>query len=172
MKAKPFPETIRHATGTSSLGTVLVAATDKGVCALLLGDDPQQLAAELQRRFPVASLVAGGREFSGMVARAIRHLESPAEKWDLPLDLHGTAFQKHVWQELRRIPAGSTDSYAAVAQRIGRPAAVRAVAGACAANPVAVAVPCHRVLRSDGGLSGYRWGIDRKRTLLDRESKR
>lgn len=172
MHAKSSRDTIRHATATSSLGAVLLAATDRGICALLMGDDPQELAAELKRRFPAADLVAGDREFSGMVARAIGHLEAPSKPWDLPLDLQGTAFQLRVWQELRRIPAGSTDSYAGVARKIGRPAAVRAVAGACAANPVAVAIPCHRVLRGDGGLSGYRWGIDRKRALLERESKR
>jgi AraC family transcriptional regulator of adaptative response/methylated-DNA-[protein]-cysteine methyltransferase len=163
-------EVLHFTTAPSSLGTVLVATSSKGVCALLLGDDPAELEAELQRRFPKAALSRGGETTLAVATRAIRHVEDPAARWDLPLDLRGTAFQKLVWQALRDIPSASTDSYTGIARKIGRPAAVRAVAGACAANPVAVAVPCHRVLRRDGDLSGYRWGIDRKRALLDRES--
>lgn len=170
MKTKAHRETIRHATGNSSLGTVLVASTEAGICALLIGDDPAELATELQHRFPEARLTGGDKSFQHLVARAVIHVEDPAKAWDLPLDLRGTPFQQRVWQALREIPAGSTGSYTSVAERIGRPGSVRAVAGACAANPVAIAVPCHRVLRLDGGLSGYRWGIDRKRALLDRES--
>lgn len=169
-KTSPCGETIRFATASSSLGTVLVAATEKGICALTLGDDPRELAADLKRRFPAACLVPGESKPGDLLAKAVRHVESPADEWTLPLDLRGTAFQQRVWQELRRIPAGSTDHYAGVAERIGRPGSVRAVAGACAANPVAIAVPCHRVLRRDGGLSGYRWGVERKRALLERES--
>lgn len=164
-------ESIRFAIGESSLGPVLVAATGKGVCAVFMGDDPDALALDLQRRFPNAELTGGDAEFDLLAARVIGFVEAPQLGWDLPLDLRGTAFQQRVWQALREIPAGSTDSYTGIADRIGLPKAVRAVAGACAANPVAVAVPCHRVVRVDGGLSGYRWGVDRKRALLDRESK-
>ena len=176
MKPKPFRhggrgESIRFAIGESSLGPVLVAATLKGVCAVFMGDNPDDLAADLQRRFPNAELTGGDAEFDLLVARVIGLVEAPRLGWDLPLDLRGTAFQQRVWQALREIPAGSTDSYTGIADRIGLPKAVRAVAGACAANPVAVAVPCHRVVRVDGGLSGYRWGVERKRELLDRESK-
>lgn len=176
MKPKPFRhggrgESIRFAIGESSLGPVLVAATLKGVCAVFMGDDPDALAIDLQRRFPNARITGGDAEFDVLVARVIGLVEAPKLGWDLPLDLRGTVFQQRVWQALREIPAGSTDSYTGIADRIGLPKAVRAVAGACAANPVAVAVPCHRVVRVDGGLSGYRWGVERKRELLDRESK-
>lgn len=164
-------ESIRFAIGESSLGPVLVAATGKGVCAVFMGDDPEALAADLQRRFPNAELTGGDADFGLLVARVIGLVESPRLGWDLPLDLRGTAFQQRVWQALREIPAGSTDSYTGIAEKIGLPKAVRAIAGACAANPVAVAVPCHRVVRVDGGLSGYRWGVERKRALLDRESE-
>lgn len=176
MKPKPCHHgelggAICSATARCSLGTVLVAATGKGICALLLGDDPAELSAELQRRFPGAELTGGDEAFAKLVAQAIRHVEAPAPRWNLPLDLRGTPFQQCVWQALREIPVGTTDSYTGVAERIGRPAAVRAVAAACAANPVAVAVPCHRVVRRDGGISGYRWGVARKRALLALESK-
>ena len=170
MKTKAHRETIRHVTGSSSLGAVLVASTEAGICALLIGDDPAELATELQHRFPDARLTRGDESFDHLLDRAVSQVEDPAKAWDLPLDLRGTPFQQRVWQALREIPAGTTDSYTGVAERIGRPGSVRAVAGACAANPVAIAVPCHRVLRRDGGLSGYRWGIDRKRALLDQES--
>lgn len=176
MKPKPFRhggrgESIRFAIGESSLGPVLVAATLKGVCAVFMGDDPEALVTDLHRRFPKAGITGGDADFDRLVTRVIAFVEAPELGWDLPLDLRGTAFQQRVWQALREIPAGSTESYAGIADKIGLPKAVRAVAGACAANPVSVAIPCHRVLRSDGGLSGYRWGVERKRALLDRESK-
>jgi AraC family transcriptional regulator of adaptative response/methylated-DNA-[protein]-cysteine methyltransferase len=149
---------------------VLVAATANGVCALFMGDDPDELAAELQGRFPKAVLTAGDEAFEQWVSRVIGLVEAPRLGWNLPLDLRGTAFQERVWQALREIPAGSTATYSEIAEKIGRPAAVRAVAGACAANLVAVAIPCHRVILAGGGLSGYRWGVERKRALLDREA--
>ena len=163
-------ESIRFATGGSSLGAVLVAATAKGVCAVFIGDDPAALAAELRHRFPQAEPSAGDASFESLVSRVIGLVEAPQRAWNLPLDLRGTAFQQRVWQALREIPAGATDSYAGIAGKIGLPKAARAVAGACAANRVAVAVPCHRVVRTDGGLAGYRWGVGRKRVLLDREA--
>jgi AraC family transcriptional regulator of adaptative response/methylated-DNA-[protein]-cysteine methyltransferase len=160
---------IRFAVGASTLGAVLVGATPRGICAILLGDDPVALVQDLEERFPKAQLVAGDEAFEGQVAAAVGLVEAPALGLALPLDLQGTAFQRRVWQALREIPAGKTASYAEVAERLGAPTASRAVAGACAANPGAIAVPCHRVVRQDGGLSGYRWGIDRKRALLERE---
>jgi AraC family transcriptional regulator of adaptative response/methylated-DNA-[protein]-cysteine methyltransferase len=163
-------ETIHFAVGRSSLGCVLVGATDKGICTITLGDHAADLTGELQKRFPRASLLKGGDEFEGLIARVIRLVEEPAAGCDLPLDVRGTAFQQRVWQELRAIPPGSTVSYTEVARRIGAPAAVRGVAQACAANPVAMAIPCHRVVRADGTLAGYRWGIERKRALLERET--
>ena len=162
-------ETIRFAVGECSLGAVLVAATDKGVCAILLGDDPDALVREVQDRFPHAELTGGEEAFDQLVATVVGIVEAPPLGASLPLDVRGTAFQQRVWQALRAIPAGSTVSYGEIARRIGAPRAVRAVAGACASNPIAVAIPCHRVVRGDGALSGYRWGIDRKRVLLDRE---
>ncbi|HEY5807406.1 MAG TPA: bifunctional DNA-binding transcriptional regulator/O6-methylguanine-DNA methyltransferase Ada [Povalibacter sp.] len=162
-------ETIRFAVGECSLGAVLVAATDKGVCSILLGDDPEVLVRDLQDRFHRAELIGGDAGFEQLVARVVGFIEAPALGLDLPLDVRGTAFQQRVWQALRKIPAGSTASYAAMAKRIGAPKAVRAVAQACAANALAVAIPCHRVVRTDGNLSGYRWGIERKRVLLERE---
>jgi AraC family transcriptional regulator of adaptative response/methylated-DNA-[protein]-cysteine methyltransferase len=160
---------IRYAAGPCSLGMVLVAQSDRGICAILFGDDPEALVRDLHDRFPRASLHAGDAKFESQLATVIAFVETPAAGLHLPLDIRGTAFQQRVWQALRAIPAGGTASYAEIAQRIGAPRAVRAVASACAANPLAVAVPCHRVVRSDGGLSGYRWGIERKRALLDRE---
>ncbi|SMF65632.1 DNA-O6-methylguanine--protein-cysteine S-methyltransferase /Transcriptional regulator Ada [Tistlia consotensis] len=161
---------IRFAVGECSLGSILVACSAKGVCAILLGDDPDALARELQDRFPKAELIGGDPDFEALVARVIGFVEAPGLGLDLPLDVRGTAFQRRVWQALREIPAGSTASYAEIAERIGDPKAVRAVAGACAANSLAVAIPCHRVVRTDGALSGYRWGVERKRRLLERES--
>ena len=161
---------IRFAVAESSLGALLVACSERGVCAIALGDDPDSLVRELQDRFPRAELAGGDAEFERIVARVVAFVEKPATGLDLPLDIRGTAFQQRVWQALREIPAGSTASYAEIARRIGAPQSARAVAGACAAIPLAVAVPCHRVVRNDGALSGYRWGVERKRTLLDREA--
>jgi AraC family transcriptional regulator, regulatory protein of adaptative response / methylated-DNA-[protein]-cysteine methyltransferase len=162
---------IRFAVGESSLGSILVARSERGVCAILLGDDPDALARELQDRFPRATLIGGDAGFEDLVARVVGFVEAPGLGLDLPLDVRGTAFQQRVWQALREIPAGSTVSYTEIAGRIGSPKAVRAVASACAANPLAVAIPCHRVVRNDGGLSGYRWGVERKRALLQREAR-
>lgn len=160
---------IRFAIGRCSLGNILVAATDRGLCTISLGEDPDQLILELQDRFPRAELVAGDNDFDNWVARVVGLVEHPQTGMNLPLDIRGTAFQQKVWEALRAIPPGETASYAEIARRIGRPSANRAVAAACAANPLAVAIPCHRVVRQDGGLSGYRWGVERKKTLLDRE---
>jgi AraC family transcriptional regulator of adaptative response/methylated-DNA-[protein]-cysteine methyltransferase len=162
---------IRFAVGACSLGSILVAASARGVCAILLGDDPDALLRDLQDRFPRARLIGGDAKFEELVARVVAFVEAPRIGLDLPLDLRGTAFQQRVWQALRAIPPGETTSYSEIAQRIGAPKSVRAVAGACAANALAVAVPCHRVVRNDGALSGYRWGVERKRALLDREAR-
>jgi AraC family transcriptional regulator of adaptative response/methylated-DNA-[protein]-cysteine methyltransferase len=162
-------EAIRFAVGECSLGSILVAATEKGVCAILLDDDPEALVCDLQDRFPRAELIGGDERFEELVAKVVGLVDAPALGLDLPLDVRGTAFQQRVWQALREIPAGSTVSYAEIAARIGSPKAVRAVAQACASNAIAVAIPCHRVVRNDGALSGYRWGVERKRILLERE---
>jgi AraC family transcriptional regulator, regulatory protein of adaptative response / methylated-DNA-[protein]-cysteine methyltransferase len=162
---------IRFAVGQCSLGEILVAATDRGVCAILMGDDAEALVRDLQDRFPRASLIGGDSEFEQLVARVVSFVEAPAVGLDLPLDVRGTAFQQRVWQALRAVPAGQTVSYAQVAERIGAPKAVRAVAQACGANSLAVAIPCHRVVRNDGAISGYRWGVERKRALLEREAR-
>jgi AraC family transcriptional regulator of adaptative response/methylated-DNA-[protein]-cysteine methyltransferase len=162
---------IKFAIGQSSLGKVLVAATDKGVCAILFGDSPQQLVRDLSRQFPRARLVGGDFAFEQLAAQVIAFVEDPSIGLDLPLDIRGTAFQHRVWDALRRIPAGSTASYAEIARRIGAPKATRAVARACATNHIAVAIPCHRVIGSDGSLTGYAGGIERKRALLARERK-
>lgn len=161
---------IRFAVGECSLGSILVAATERGVCAILLGDDPDALARDLQDRFPKARLIGGDKGFEQLVARVVGFVERPALGLDLPLDVRGTAFQQRVWQALREVPPGVTTTYTKVAERIGAPKAVRAVAQACASNALAVAIPCHRVVRNDGALSGYRWGVQRKRALLDREA--
>lgn len=163
--------TIRFAVAQCSLGALLVAASDVGLCAILLGDDPEALVRDLQDRFRQARLIGGEAEFESRVAQVVGFVESPGIGLDLPLDLRGTAFQRRVWEALRRVPAGETVSYAKLAAQLGQPRAVRAVARACAANPLAVAVPCHRVVRTDGGLSGYRWGVARKRELLAREQQ-
>jgi AraC family transcriptional regulator of adaptative response/methylated-DNA-[protein]-cysteine methyltransferase len=162
--------TIRFAVGECSLGSILVAATEKGVCAILLGDKPGALVRELQDRFPRADLIGADKDFEHLVATVVGFVEAPRLGLDLPLDVRGTAFQQRVWQALREIPAGATASYTEVARRIGAPASVRAVAYACASNAIAVAIPCHRVVRADGALAGYRWGLERKRALLDREA--
>lgn len=161
---------IRFAIGACSLGAILVAATDKGICAILMGDDPGQLARDLQDRFPQAELRGAEADFEATVATVVGFVESPSIGFDLPLDVRGTAFQQRVWQALRAIPSGSTVSYAELAERVGVPSGARAIAGACAANPVAVAIPCHRVVRQDGSISGYRWGVERKAALLKREA--
>ena len=160
---------IRFGVGPCALGSVLVAATERGVCAILLGDDPDALVRELQDRFPRAELEGGDAGFEAWMAQVVGLVEAPRRGLDLPLDIGGTAFQQQVWEALRAIPVGSTASYAEVARAIGEPAAVRAVAMACGANRLAVAIPCHRVVRSDGALSGYRWGVARKADLLARE---
>jgi AraC family transcriptional regulator of adaptative response/methylated-DNA-[protein]-cysteine methyltransferase len=163
-------EDLRFAVGECSLGAILVASSDKGVAAILLGDDPDALVRDLQDRFPRARLVGGDGDYEALVARVVGLVEAPGLGLDLPLDVRGTAFQQRVWQALRDIPAGETASYADIARAIGSPAAVRAVAGACAANALAIAIPCHRVVRADGALSGYRWGVERKRALIEREA--
>ena len=161
---------IVFALGQCALGAILVACSARGVCAIALGDDPAVLLRELQDRFPRAELVGGDARFEALVARVVGFIERPAIGLDLPLDVRGTAFQQQVWEALRRIPPGRTASYAEIARAIGAPAAARAVAQACAGNPLALAIPCHRVVRSDGALSGYRWGVERKRALLAREA--
>lgn len=161
---------IRFAVGECNLGAILVAQSDKGVCAILMGDDAEQLVQELQDQFSSANLIAGDSDYESLVAKVVGFVEAPQTGLDLPLDIRGTAFQRRVWEALQKIPAGQTLSYSEVAHRIGSPQAIRAVARACAANRLAVAIPCHRVVRNDGGLSGYRWGVDRKRALLQREA--
>ena len=174
------PSTYRHGgTGTrirfavthAYIGWVLIAATEKGICAIEFADDPAVLPERLRARFSAAELVSNDPGFAAWVAQVLAFLESPGEGLDLPLDIRGTAFQQRVWQALREIPAGSTASYSEIAARLGVPHAARAVARACAANPIAAAIPCHRVVRRDGGAGGYRWGTERKRVLLAREMK-
>jgi AraC family transcriptional regulator of adaptative response/methylated-DNA-[protein]-cysteine methyltransferase len=163
-------EELRFAVGQASLGAILVASSEKGVAAILLGDDPEELVRDLQDRFPRARLIGADRDYEALIARVVGLVETPSFGLDLPLDVRGTAFQQRVWQVLQEIPAGHTASYAEIAARIGSPKAVRAVAGACAANRLAIAIPCHRVVRHDGSLSGYAWGVERKRALIDRET--
>jgi AraC family transcriptional regulator, regulatory protein of adaptative response / methylated-DNA-[protein]-cysteine methyltransferase len=157
-------------TGQSSLGWVLVAQSPRGVCSILMGEDPARLEHDLRHRFPKANLVAGANGQQESVDLVVRFIENPGTGLDLPLDPKGTAFQRLVWDALQRIPAGSTVTYSDIATQIGKPRAVRAVAQACGANALAVAIPCHRVIRNDGSLSGYRWGVERKRALLAREA--
>ncbi len=161
---------IRFAIGECSLGSILVAASERGVCAILIGDDPDALARDLQDRFPRAHLIGCDAKFEQLVAKVVGFVEAPALGLDLPLDVRGTAFQQRVWQALREIPAGRTVSYSQIANRIGAPKAVRAVGAAVGANPLAVAIPCHRVIRNDGSICGYRWGVERKRALIEREA--
>ncbi|MCA9658331.1 MAG: bifunctional DNA-binding transcriptional regulator/O6-methylguanine-DNA methyltransferase Ada [Myxococcales bacterium] len=166
-------ETIRFAVGPCSLGAVLVAGTAAGICAIDLGDDPQRLVEHLERRFDRAELIGADATFEAWVARVVALVDGASDDArDLPLDVRGTAFQRRVWTALAAIPAGTTTTYAALAEALGQPKAARAVARACAANPVALAIPCHRVVRRDGGLAGYRWGVERKRALLEREQAR
>lgn len=162
-------EEIRFAIGETTLGSILVASSVKGIAAILLGDDPEALARNLQDRFPNATLIGADPDYEAIVAKVVGFVEAPQVGLDLPLDVRGTAFQQRVWQALRDIPVGGTVSYTDVAERIGSPTATRAVASACAANALAVAIPCHRVVRSNGALSGYAWGVERKRAILDRE---
>jgi AraC family transcriptional regulator of adaptative response/methylated-DNA-[protein]-cysteine methyltransferase len=160
---------IRFAVGECWLGSILVAVSDKGVCAILLGDDPDVLARDLQDRFPKAVLIGGDTSFENWIAAVVGFVANPAIGLELPMDIQGTAFQQRVWQALSEIPPGSTASYSDIAARIGQPKSARAVAKACGANPLAVAIPCHRVVSTDGALSGYRWGVERKSELLRRE---
>jgi AraC family transcriptional regulator of adaptative response/methylated-DNA-[protein]-cysteine methyltransferase len=162
---------IRYGIGQSSLGRVLAAASERGICAIMLGDDDAELVGDLERRFPNARTIEADAGFAATVADVVAVVDEPARGLALPLDIRGTAFQQRVWQALQAIPAGETRSYADVAQAVGEPRAARAVAAACAANKIAVAVPCHRVVHRDGSLSGYRWGVERKRALLSKEAR-
>jgi AraC family transcriptional regulator of adaptative response/methylated-DNA-[protein]-cysteine methyltransferase len=165
-------EEIKFAVGETTLGAILVASSRKGVASILLGDDPDELVRSLQDRFPKAHLIGADRDYEALVARVVGFIEAPGIGLDLPLDVRGTAFQQRVWRALREIPVGETVCYAEIARRIGSPQSTRAVASACAANTLAVAIPCHRVVRNDGSLSGYAWGVERKAALLDREASR
>jgi AraC family transcriptional regulator, regulatory protein of adaptative response / methylated-DNA-[protein]-cysteine methyltransferase len=162
---------IRFAIGQCSLGSILVARSAQGACAILLGDDPEALLRDLEARLPNVELISGDWGSEQLLARVVEFVEAPRLGYDFPLDVRGTAFQRRVWQALREIPAGETASYGDIAKRIGSPGSGRAVAQACGANPLAVAIPCHRVVRHDGALSGYRWGVDRKQVLLEREAR-
>ena len=164
-------KSIRFAVGECSLGSILVAATEQGVCAILLGDDPAALVRDIQRRFPMAQLTDDDPDFEHLMAKVVGFIEAPSLGFDLPLDVRGTAFQQRVWQALRAIPAGATASYAEIAERIGAPKEAYAVGQACASNVIAVAIPCHRAVRKNGALAGYRWGVARKRALLEREAR-
>ncbi|MBX9825876.1 MAG: methylated-DNA--[protein]-cysteine S-methyltransferase [Xanthobacteraceae bacterium] len=163
-------ETIAYATGTSALGEVLVARSIEGICAILLGAGHDELQADLAARFPEARLVASEAAVRDDLAKVIRFVDKPAEGLHLQLDMRGTPFQRRVWEKLRAIPAGRTVTYTELARWVGPLTSARAVAGACAANPIALAVPCHRVVRTDGGLADYRWGIARKRELIGKEA--
>lgn len=160
---------IHFSIGECSLGSILVARSERGVCAISLGDEPEPLLRDLENRFPQAELIGGDKGFETLVAKVVEFVEAPRTGLDLPLDVRGTAFQQRVWRALQAIPVGKTVSYAEIAKRIGAPKAVRAVANACGANPIAVLIPCHRVVHKDGKVSGYRWGVERKRKLLKRE---
>ena len=162
---------IRFAIGECSLGAILVASSPLGVCSISLGDDPHTLVRELQDSFPQANFIGDDHEFEQIVAKVVGFVEMPQLGLDLPLDIRGTVFQQRVWQALSDIPPGTTVSYTELAVKIGTPTAVRAVASACAANKLAIAIPCHRVIRTDGSLSGYRWGVERKQALLRREAE-
>jgi AraC family transcriptional regulator of adaptative response/methylated-DNA-[protein]-cysteine methyltransferase len=164
--------TIRFAVGECSLGSILVAASDLGICSIAIGNDPNTLVRELQDRFPNAELIGADKQFERMVARVVAFVENPSAGLELPLHVQGTAFQQRVWKALCEIPCGRTCTYSELAQKLGQPNATRAVAGACAANTLAVAIPCHRVVRTDGSLSGYRWGVERKEKLLHVEGAR
>jgi AraC family transcriptional regulator of adaptative response/methylated-DNA-[protein]-cysteine methyltransferase len=161
---------IFFAIGECSLGSILVAQSSKGVCSILIGDDPELLVRDLENRFPKANLIGGELGYEKLVASVVGLIEKPGIGLDLPLDIRGTAFQQRVWKALQQIPPGSTRTYTEIAAEIGMPKAVRAVAQACGANALAVAIPCHRIIRNDGSLSGYRWGVERKLALLEREA--
>ena len=163
------PSSVRFGVRETSLGLMLVGMTERGVCAILLGDDRMALERELSRRFPNAAISEGGPDLARSIADVVNFVENSDSPWTIPLDVTGTEFQRRVWNVLAEIPSGSTATYSEVAMRIGAKDARRAVAQACGANPVAIAIPCHRVVRSDGSLGGYRWGLERKRTLLARE---
>jgi AraC family transcriptional regulator of adaptative response/methylated-DNA-[protein]-cysteine methyltransferase len=171
-RAGAVNEEIRFAVGQCSLGAILVASSKKGVVSILMGDDPEALIRMLQDRFPKAALIGADPAYEQLIAKVVGVMEAPGVSLDLPLDVRGTAFQQRVWQALQKIPAGTTATYSEIARRIGLPKAIRAVAGACASNHIAMFIPCHRVIRSDGALSGYRWGLERKRALLVREQTR
>jgi AraC family transcriptional regulator of adaptative response/methylated-DNA-[protein]-cysteine methyltransferase len=164
-------EEIAFATDKSSLGTVLVARSTRGICAILIGSAVADLTADLAAQFPKGTLVPNDKKLDGDLEKIIRFIETPAQGLDLELDIRGTPFQRRVWDALCAIRTGRTVTYAALARRIGEPGSVRAVATACAANAIALAIPCHRVIRSDGTLSGYRWGVECKRALLAREAQ-
>ena len=163
-------EQIRFAIRKSSMGLILVARNERGICAILMGDDRGELIDDLEDRFPQAEAIEDDGDSEQFIAKIAGFVEIPTIGFDLPLDVRGTAFQRRVWEALRQIPVGSTASYMDIANRIGSPRSVRAVAQACGANVLAIAIPCHRIVRSDGALSGYRWGVERKRMLLDREA--
>lgn len=161
---------IRFGLGKCWLGKVLAAQSDQGICAILLGDDPDILLRDLQDRFPGEVIEKGGPDFNTVMNQVVDFIDHPEKAFNLPLDIRGTAFQKEVWQALAEVPAGQTVSYTDLAKKLGSgPTAVRAVAGACAANALAVVIPCHRAVKNDGGLAGYRWGLERKRALLEKE---
>ena len=166
---KPGAKLIQFACGNSSLGNFLVARSEKGICAILLGDTHEELLTDLRKRFPTSELHQNNQEFIGQLHTLVQLIEHPQQALKLPLDIRGTLFQQQVWKALQEIPVGETRSYSEIAQAIGSPKAVRAVASACAANSIAIAIPCHRVVRHDGNLSGYRWGTARKKILLQRE---
>lgn len=163
--------TVRYSTSSCPLGMLLVAGTERGICSVILGNDAETVEQELRVFFPHASIEKADKDFRDAVKTLIRHLNDPAQPVNLPLDIRGTAFQQKVWQALREIPTGETASYSEVARRIGNPAAVRAVARACATNRIAIAIPCHRVIGLKGSLTGYRWGVDRKKQLLAKEAE-
>jgi AraC family transcriptional regulator of adaptative response/methylated-DNA-[protein]-cysteine methyltransferase len=171
-KAGGAGATIRFAVGECSLGSILVAASGLGICSIAIGNDPGTLVKELQDRFPNAELIGADKRFEKMVARVVAFVENPSAGLELPLHVQGTAFQPRVWRALCDFPGGSTSTYSEIAQKLGHPNATRAVAGACAANTLAVAIPCHRVVRTNGSLSGYRWGVERKEKLLHLEGAR
>jgi O-6-methylguanine DNA methyltransferase len=164
-------EEIAFSIGESALGAVLVARSTDGVCAILIGSVAAELESDLGTRFAYSKLVRNDRKLSDDLGKILRFIETPSDGLNLRLDIRGTPFQQRVWDELLRIPPGSIVTYGALANRIGEPGAVRAVANACAANAIALAIPCHRVVRSNGTLSGYRWGVERKRALLAREAQ-